>query len=184
MKNHLEQLRLQGKEKMIEQAVALLEEKHPALDPDYSDYEITVWTNSTTVLIKFRYLFRIYSAAVAGNSSPVCDLTVDLMSGEIYPLDDWFAKDRFHYLTSNEKEILRFVKENTDLPYEVKRNYTYEIHDMEGYYTIYIRMNGSFTNYRIDKITGEQSGYNELNANPALLPEMDTGNPDPLTELH
>jgi len=44
-------------------------------------------------------------------------------------------------------------------------------------------MNGSFTNYRIDKITGEQSGYNELNANPARLPEIDTVEPDPFTEL-
>lgn len=172
------------KEKIIERAISLLEEKQPALHLDYNDYEISVWKNSVTELVKFRRLFRIFSGIDNDAFTRIFDITVNLSSNEILPFDQQLAKDNFHHLEEHEKEILSFVKANTNLPYAIKRNYQYEIFDVDGYYDIYIRMNGSFTNYRLDKITGEQSGFNELNANPAQAPAIDTGETDPLIELH
>ncbi len=174
--NHVEMLRVSGKEKIIESAIALLKEKKPALNLDYNDYEITVWTNSTKVLVKFRSLFRVFplEGSVTGLRSD--EFSVDLITKEITPVD-------LYQITEYEDKIIHFIKENTNLPYPVKRNYRYEIYDRGGDYDIYIRMNGSFTNYRINKVTGEQSGYNELNANPALMPLIDTDETDLLEEL-
>lgn len=186
MDTQIENIKSQGREKVIEMAYTLLEEKHPKVELLPDDYEISVWANSQTVVVKFRRLIKYYPKDYDSNertyNSLIYDVSVDFIAKHIKPFDDSFRIGRFHIPSKEEQEIIEFVKMHTGIPFK-NSSYDHEINEGDGHYDIYNRLNGSFTNYKLDKTTGEMYDRNELNATPANMPESILNDKDELKRI-
>lgn len=187
MQTKIENITSLGREKVIEMAYSLIEVKHPNLELLPEDYEISVWANSEDITVEFRRLMKYfpkeYNSRDKKYYSLIYDVSVNLLTQHIKPFDDSFSFGRFHIPSAEEQQIIDFVKKHTGLPISQNDSNDYDIHDKENYYDFYIRLNGSFTNYKIDKITGEQYDWNELHTTPAVLPESILDSEDKLVRI-
>lgn len=183
MNNKADSIRSLSKEKIIEMAKELIEQKQPGLQLKYDYYEISGMANSKEVIVQFRKLFQITPQTSENGPFRIKNISVNLVSGALYPFDDGFYAEGFRNYTDEEIKIIDFIKVHTSLPYPEGRDYEYDIEVKDTYYDIYIRKNGSFINYHLDKVTGEQTGRNELNATRALFPDSELKPEDPLTRI-
>ncbi|PTB97383.1 hypothetical protein C9994_03080 [Marivirga lumbricoides] len=187
METQIENIKSQGRDKVIEIAYNIINDKHPTIELLAEDYDISMWANSKDVVVKFRRQFKYYYPQKEGLHERtyrdlIYDISVNLINQYVSPLDDCFLKERFYISSEEEKERIAFVKKHADII--ITHNCReYDIYEYEEHYDFYSRLNSSFINFKIDKITGENYDRNELNATPAVTPKSLLSAEDPLTRI-
>ncbi|WP_299212585.1 hypothetical protein [uncultured Aquimarina sp.] len=147
-----ENLRVLGKDSIIEIANTILEKKYPVLKINMNDFIITAWSNKKSILIKYRRIFKYVPLGKSENHF-IYNFSIDIINEAIYPIDNNFLINSFYIPTQEERMKIKFVKNTM----EFDTTYHTTIYEKEGEYQI------SFTNYLIsgtgiiDKTTGKST---------------------------
>ena len=137
-----------SKAQTIEKALIIIKEKYPDISISSSDFEIKVWANKSELLVKFRRLIRFIPWGKE-TSNLVYDISVDLHTKEIEPLDTW-RSDRFYIPDDKETEQIEFIKGVFNLPF---KGFETSINEKADRYEIRVDNKTSFGLYFLDKIT-------------------------------
>ena len=181
MINKTKKIKALGKSKIIELAFNLIESKFPGLKIIPEDFEITVWANSKEVIVKFRRRVRYYPMNKKEQDFTY-DLSVNLISKEIDPIESW-GIDEFYIPTEDDLKNIKFVKESFGFP---EQGFNISISEKEDSYYIGVTNKVAYGKYYIDKITGkETTGSIQGSYIPRPQADFDKRNvdTDPLTEI-
>ncbi|UXP31149.1 hypothetical protein N6H18_12400 [Reichenbachiella agarivorans] len=168
------------KDALIQLANEAIELRYPDFDFDLSDYVVTAWRNSHTVVVKYRRMIQFIPLDRKLDNLHY-DIEVDLTSQHISPFDIW-GMNRFYIPTSEEQANIDFVTNVFGLPHP---GFIACIEEDTSVYRIYLDNEQSFGRYVIDKITGiEYEGAIEGSYEP-MPRDLDglSSHPDPLLEI-
>lgn len=161
MKASIHQIVSQGKEAIIQMALAIIEEKLPTHEIPPEDYAITVWTNGKEVEVRFYRLIRYKQKGTHHRY----DIAVAVLTKRIYPFDDWGERADFFVPTPAQQETIDYLTKLMGLPVRGMENEIYE--DEENYYVTFYSKGGHSTHI-INKETGER--LQPLDITYAILP--------------
>lgn len=181
MINKTKKIKALGKSKIIELAFNLIESKFPGLKIIPEDFEITVWANSKEVIVKFRRRVRYYPMNKKEQDFTY-DLSVNLISKEIDPIESW-GIDEFYIPTEDDLKNIKFVKESYGFP---QQGFNISIYENEDSYHISVTNEVAYGKYYIDKITGKETiGSIQGSYIPKPFPDIAEGeiDKDPLIEI-
>ncbi len=151
MKHQINQLTTVDKKTIINSAKDILKQKYPDLHFNACDFDISAWNNDAELITIFKRNIR-FVPLHALESDFQYNLTVNVTTQEIYPLDIW-GITRFYMPTEAEAKKIGFISHKFNLPFSGFDNTLVEKEDC---YEVYINNDMAYSIYYLDKTTGKE----------------------------
>ena len=168
MENNIDEIKLLGKEGIIQLAFKIIKEKELPYKINPEDYKITVWANKTEVLVKLNRLIK-YVPLGSNEFDYEYNMSVNIINHKVDPFESILYKNNFYTASKADKKNIEFLKKHTTLPYSGFEN---TIVETENTFEIHINNDTNIAIIYIDKTTGKElpglSGHNM----PPPMPEM------------
>ena len=127
-------LETKSKSELIEMAQSILEQKYPEIQLDFNEFDCRVWNGSYNIT---KVIFRRAIRYISNSSENIhYDITVNLNTNEITPLDNQNEHGVLYLTSKREKKIITVLKKKNILPKEIESDIEYSIAENEDYYLI------------------------------------------------
>lgn len=162
---------LKNDQKVIQQALELLEEKQPGLEINRADFYCKVWRNTHSVAVELTRIVR-YIPLGSKETDFEFDIVVNLSNKTILPFEDPFS-GKFYVPSEKDLEALRFVKEHFG-PFSTE--FENAVIEEAEEYTISCTNEASFGHYSLNKNTGE--GGPAIQGSYSVPPDSASNDPE------
>jgi len=147
----MEKLDTKSKAELIKMAQDILEQKYPEIHLDFNEFDCRVWNGSYNIT---KVIFRRAIRYISNSSENIIhyDITVNLNTNEITPLDNENEKGMLYLISKKEEKIITNLKKKNILPKEIESDIEYSIAENEDYYLIScfnnpLNVDEKYTNY-------------------------------------
>jgi len=151
---------------LIQLAFDLLNEKHPCLQIESSEYHIKVWRGKNGVIVDFTRLVRYIPLRLA-KANLEYDLIVNLERKSISPFDKKFSEAQFYIPTEQDLEALEFIKNHFG---GFSAEFKNIINETSNEFKISCTNEVAFGYYTLDKTTGVQGPCIQGSYDPMIYP--------------
>ena len=169
-------LETKSKAALVENALQIIKEKHPAFEINKEDYIISAFKNSKDVIVKLDRIVRFISEQDK-NTKISYDIEVNLVSKQSIPFDDSFF-GKLYKPSEYDLKAIAFVKKHFG---NFSPEFIHTITETENEYTIESANDTSYGIYTLIKKTGEIIEPLETSYLPAPKPNFPEE--DPLIEI-
>ncbi len=130
----MEKLDTKSKAELIKMAQDILEQKYPEIHLDFNEFDCRVWNGSYNIT---KVIFRRAIRYISNSSENIhYDITVNLNTNEITPLDNENEKGVLYLTSKKGEKIITDLKKKNLLPKEIESDIEYSIAENEDYYLI------------------------------------------------